>query len=133
MTAALAIFEDGLTEDMGAIALTRPVFELRCGLTSLRERITRHYPDAKLHVLCREALAAVLREELAREGVEGIRRVSRDQSEYEVLDGLMVVLTSLPVRQPFSQEPAGEIFDMELPAESLAAGVHRCIQKPVDG
>jgi UDP-N-acetylglucosamine diphosphorylase/glucosamine-1-phosphate N-acetyltransferase len=56
--------------DMGSIAMTRPVYELRCGLTSLRERIARHYPDATLHMLCREALAAVLREELAREGVE---------------------------------------------------------------
>jgi len=67
---ALAIFEDGITEDMGSIALTRPVCELRCGLTSLRARIARHYPDAKLHVLCRDALAAVAQEELAREGVE---------------------------------------------------------------
>jgi UDP-N-acetylglucosamine diphosphorylase/glucosamine-1-phosphate N-acetyltransferase len=66
----VAVFEDSLTEDMGSIAFTRPVFDLRCGLTSLRARISRHYPDAKLHVLCREALAAVAQEELAREGVE---------------------------------------------------------------
>ncbi|MFQ5808894.1 MAG: putative sugar nucleotidyl transferase, partial [Armatimonadota bacterium] len=70
MSDTVAIFEDGMAGDMGSIAMTRPVYELRCGLTSLRERIARHYPDAKLHVLCREALAAVLAEELAREGVE---------------------------------------------------------------
>ncbi len=70
MIDAVAIFEDGTVGDLGSIAFTRPVYELRCGLTSLRTRITRHYPKAKLHLLCRHCLGAVLQEELAREGVE---------------------------------------------------------------
>ena len=72
MIDTVAIFEDGMTQSMGSVALTRPVFELWCGLTSLRARIMRHYPDARLHLLCRQPLAAVLREELAREGVEAV-------------------------------------------------------------
>lgn len=39
----VALFEDRLASDFGALALTRPVFELCCGHFGLRERLIRYW------------------------------------------------------------------------------------------
>ncbi len=42
----ICIFEDAKADDLYPISLLRPVFELRCGAISLRERIRRSYAGA---------------------------------------------------------------------------------------
>lgn len=44
------------------MALTRPVFDLRCGILTLREKIERRFSHYQLHLLCREHLAEITRE-----------------------------------------------------------------------
>jgi len=59
----LVIFEDEHVTGFGPLALTRPVFELVCGMTSLREKITRAFPRDRTVLLCRSYLAPTLREQ----------------------------------------------------------------------
>jgi len=59
----ICIFEDQFHRDLLPLVYCRPVYELRCGMTSLREKIARCYPAQKVVLLCRELLAATTREE----------------------------------------------------------------------
>ncbi|MDZ7343432.1 MAG: GlmU family protein [candidate division KSB1 bacterium] len=58
----LCIFEDERTTRLYPLALTRPVFDLRCGISLLREKISRRFTGSRLHLFCRDYLAAFVRE-----------------------------------------------------------------------
>ncbi|TET62055.1 hypothetical protein E3J48_04900 [Candidatus Aerophobetes bacterium] len=58
MTRALCIFEDGKVENFYPLTLTRPVYDLRCGISTLWEKINR-ISEENLHLLCREHLSQV--------------------------------------------------------------------------
>jgi UDP-N-acetylglucosamine diphosphorylase/glucosamine-1-phosphate N-acetyltransferase len=62
MPANLCIFEDQHVSRLSPLTLTRPVFDLRCGIQLLREKVVRHFPEHRPHFFCREYLAEVLRE-----------------------------------------------------------------------
>jgi len=52
----IVLFEDSGFENLYPLTYLRPVFELRCGAFTLKERIERKFPDATLYVETREAL-----------------------------------------------------------------------------
>lgn len=62
MSYNLGVFEDGFYSHLYPLSLTRPVFDLRCGMTSLLEKITRHYSDFTLHLFVRDYLAGLTKE-----------------------------------------------------------------------
>lgn len=62
MNAKICIFEDNLAPKLSPLSLTRPVFDLRCGMTSLLQKIVRAYPDRKGYLMCRPHLRNVVRE-----------------------------------------------------------------------
>ncbi|NQS88360.1 hypothetical protein HQ584_01010 [Patescibacteria group bacterium] len=55
----ICIFEDEEYENLYPLSLTRPVFELKCGQYSLRERILRNFPNEESSYFMREHLAPV--------------------------------------------------------------------------
>ncbi|MFQ6040125.1 MAG: putative sugar nucleotidyl transferase [Candidatus Poribacteria bacterium] len=57
----ICIFEDKGFENLLPLTYTRPVYELFCGMSTLREKLVRLYPDAKLHLLSRDYLIPVLK------------------------------------------------------------------------
>lgn len=62
MSLNLCIFEDEHFNRLHPLTLTRPVFDLRCGMSLLREKIARRFPGSTLHLFCRDYLTDVLRE-----------------------------------------------------------------------
>jgi len=56
------IFEDEYFNRLYPLTLTRPVYDLRCGISLLRKKISRRLPDSRLHLFCREYLVEVVRE-----------------------------------------------------------------------
>jgi UDP-N-acetylglucosamine diphosphorylase/glucosamine-1-phosphate N-acetyltransferase len=62
MALNLCIFEDEHFNWLYPLSLTRPVFDLRCGISQLREKIVRRFPGSRLHLFCRGYLADALRE-----------------------------------------------------------------------
>ncbi|NUO80284.1 GlmU family protein [candidate division KSB1 bacterium] len=62
MTPTFCLFEDERSAQFYPLSLTRPVFDLRCGMTSLREKIARQFPQTQLFLFCREYLADSMRE-----------------------------------------------------------------------
>jgi UDP-N-acetylglucosamine diphosphorylase/glucosamine-1-phosphate N-acetyltransferase len=63
MTESLCIFEGAFFERLLPLVFMRPTWELRCGILSLREKMERHYPGARVQLHCREYLADLVREQ----------------------------------------------------------------------
>jgi UDP-N-acetylglucosamine diphosphorylase/glucosamine-1-phosphate N-acetyltransferase len=62
MSHNLCVFEDEHCPRLYPLTLTRPAFDLRCGISLLREKIARRFPDSRLHLFCRTYLVEVVRE-----------------------------------------------------------------------
>lgn len=61
MADRLIIFEDGEYLNFYPLTLSRPTFELRCGVWTLWERIARSFPGYQVSFACREELAQIVR------------------------------------------------------------------------
>ena len=57
----LCIYEDDCFANLLPLVYTRPVYELVCGTTTLREKTTRDFPRMKINLHCRNYLAPVLK------------------------------------------------------------------------
>jgi len=114
MKGAVVIFEDG-AERFGSLVFTRPVFDLRVGITILREKLARAYSREEIVLLPREYLEDVLREQLSFEGASA--RVGRAEMPKEgnllFLNGRILALSgvSLP---PVEGAPVAGLKDGEL-------------------
>ena len=62
MALDICIFEDEHFSRLYPLTLTRPVFDLRCGISLLREKVARRFPGSRSHFFCRDYLAEVVRE-----------------------------------------------------------------------
>jgi UDP-N-acetylglucosamine diphosphorylase/glucosamine-1-phosphate N-acetyltransferase len=60
MAAHICIFEDDQYRRLFPLVYFRPVYDLRCGITSLREKILQAYPKAGITLHCRPYLAEVV-------------------------------------------------------------------------
>jgi UDP-N-acetylglucosamine diphosphorylase/glucosamine-1-phosphate N-acetyltransferase len=58
----LCVFEDNLYRRLLPLVYLRPVYDLRCGMLTLREKILREYKRGKITLHCRWYLADVLQE-----------------------------------------------------------------------
>ncbi len=57
MAPQICIFEDDHFTQFLPLVYFRPIYSLRCGIFSLKEKILRAYPSANITVQCRESLA----------------------------------------------------------------------------
>ncbi len=72
MTRALCIFEDKKVRNFYPLSLTRPVYDLRCGISTLWEKISQISED-NLHLLCREYLSRVTSQRIKRARVNQLQ------------------------------------------------------------
>lgn len=63
MAETICIFEDPQYVKLLPLVYTRPVYDLRCGILTLREKIERAYPRANVALLCRPYLANVVKQQ----------------------------------------------------------------------
>ncbi|HUI29369.1 MAG TPA: GlmU family protein [Candidatus Acidoferrales bacterium] len=61
----LCIFEDNYYKKLLPLVHFRPAYDLRCGITTLKEKILRSYPNVTLTLHSREYLASVVKEKSA--------------------------------------------------------------------
>ncbi len=59
----LCIFEDDLAKNFLPLTYFRPVFDLRCGILTLRDRIIRHIGSSSVSLIARRYLHPLLQEE----------------------------------------------------------------------
>jgi len=99
MVKSICIFEDHKCRQLNPLALTRPVFELRCGMLSLKEKIRRHFSNAALSLWCRDYLAATVR--LANPGAR-VNESAREACLF--INGRLLASDTLPGALDFSRE-----------------------------
>ncbi len=63
MTDRICLFEDQYFRRLLPLVYTRPVYDLRCGMLTLREKIQKRYPGTTLGLHCRAYLADLLKEQ----------------------------------------------------------------------
>jgi UDP-N-acetylglucosamine diphosphorylase/glucosamine-1-phosphate N-acetyltransferase len=59
----LCIYEGAGTEKLHPLVYMRPAYDLRCGITTLRQKIARVYPGLPLALHCRPYLADLVRQQ----------------------------------------------------------------------
>ncbi|MFH1612945.1 MAG: putative sugar nucleotidyl transferase [bacterium] len=55
----ICIFEDDKFSQLFPLVYCRPVFDLKCGILTLEERIKKYYSTASFHIQCRENLVSL--------------------------------------------------------------------------
>ncbi len=63
MNIPICIFEDNKYSQLYPLSLTRPVFDLRCGMITLKEKIIRQLPKQSVHLFCRDYLKDVVQQQ----------------------------------------------------------------------
>ncbi len=63
MADSLCIFEDDQSGNLLPLTYFRPSYDLRCGMTTLREKIIRSYPGVPVRLCCRGYLSNLVREQ----------------------------------------------------------------------
>lgn len=58
----LCLFEDHTVSNFTPLVYARPVFDLRCGALTLREKILSYYPDVPYRLWCRNELRDLVQE-----------------------------------------------------------------------
>lgn len=86
----LCLFEDNHASKFLPLTFFRPVYDLRCGMLSLRERIVRYLAPKSLSLFVRAYLAELVQEENPREEVN---RVSADTCLF--VNGRTIMTASL--------------------------------------
>ena len=59
---SICVFEDNSYQNFLPLAYNRPVYELRCGIYSILERIVLQYPDTEINLFCRKYLERLVAE-----------------------------------------------------------------------
>ncbi|MBI2193719.1 MAG: hypothetical protein HYU36_17220 [Planctomycetes bacterium] len=94
----LVIFEDSTFANFYPLSLIRPVFELRCGATSLAEKLRRRFPGLPTAYFTRDDLAASVR---SRAGNESINDLAALDDDLLLLNGRWLCLdTPLQAQGP---------------------------------
>ncbi len=120
---ALLVFEDNKASRFLPLAWTRPVFELRCGIWTLREAIERAYSCPSSALFVRNFLTGVMRE---RTGLPV--NLSSTDGLCLLLNGRLLADNRLPSTMPMFGEPCryvapdGTLLGAWVEGEALLAG-----------
>jgi UDP-N-acetylglucosamine diphosphorylase/glucosamine-1-phosphate N-acetyltransferase len=136
----LCIFEDEFATRLLPLVYLRPVYDLRCGVFTLRGKIQSHFPEHPLVLHCRISLEEVVKERNPHIGVNEfadadylfingrvlpdanlIKHIRAARSEMVFLKGVVVVAARVErdrieaIRDSLSvrQEPGGELLSVE--------------------
>ncbi|MFH0931765.1 MAG: putative sugar nucleotidyl transferase [Candidatus Zixiibacteriota bacterium] len=116
MAKKLFIFEDDKFTNFYPLTYNRPVYELLCGITKLKDKLISLYPEAEVILLCRDYLAEVLRQKSFGK-VNNFSIKKEDQLLF--INGRILAGNKLPPKINYSEKEKGFTFKGELVALSL--------------
>ena len=97
----IALYEDDGFGLLYPLTYLRPVFDLRCGVTTLREKVQEKFPDSELHLEVREALEEVVGCSFDAAAVNGVDRLGAE-------GGLLLVNAGAILTSPAESYAADE-------------------------
>ncbi len=69
----IILFEDEGWEDLQPISLTRPLWDIRCGIFTLKERVEALFPENDISYICRGHIATLVKRNESNAGVNNFR------------------------------------------------------------
>jgi len=118
----ICIFEDQFYRRLLPLVYTRPVYDLRCGILTLGEKIQRRYAGASTTLHVRKYLADSLRRERGNTSINAF-----DNEGYLFLNGRILASSDLPVQIPLSGKDALYVHAGTLVAARINAGSHNVL------
>lgn len=116
MAKKLFIFEDDKFTNFYPLTYNRPVYELLCGITKLKDKLIPLYPEAEVILLCRDYLTEVLRQK----GSGKVNNFSiKKEDQLLFINGRILAENKLPQKIKFSGKEIGFTFKSELVALNL--------------
>ena len=101
MPKKLFIFEDDKYDQFFPLTYNRPVYELLCGITRIREKIISLFPDAEIILLCRDYLEKVLAEKTQQK----VNQFNvKDKDEILLINGRTIPTADFTDKADFSTE-----------------------------
>jgi len=91
----ICIFEDEKYTQFLPLTHTRPVWDLKCGITSLRDKLVRAYPGVDIALFCRQEIAGVVK--AANPGID-VNRVRGEELLF--LNGRLLADSDLSMKIP---------------------------------
>ncbi len=105
MSRKLFIFEDDKFDQFFPLTYNRPVYELLCGITRIREKIISLFPDTEVILLCRDYLEKVLAEKTKQK----VNQFTvKDKDEILLVNGRIIPTVDFTEKVNFSTE--GKFF-----------------------
>jgi len=86
----ICIFEDEQYLNFEPLIYSRPVFDLLCGMTTLKEKITRAFPKEKITLKCRDYLESFVKAENPKCKVNQF-----DEEDYLFINGRIIAPSNL--------------------------------------
>ncbi|NOX97191.1 MAG: hypothetical protein GXO98_03845 [Nitrospirae bacterium] len=96
----ICIFEDDRSDNLLPLVYLRPVFELRCGMSSLREKIEQAYPESKVHIVCRGYLSDTVKEQVSAASVNDAQALGEEDCLF--LNGRILARSDLSKNIPLN-------------------------------
>lgn len=82
----ICIFEDQLAENFFPLSLSHPVYDLLCGIKTLREKILCYFPDTNYSLFCRKQL-----EETVKQNNPGVKVNMLEEDNYLFINGRILI------------------------------------------
>ncbi|HSD62361.1 MAG TPA: putative sugar nucleotidyl transferase, partial [Ignavibacteriaceae bacterium] len=82
----ICIFEDKLVDNFYPLTLSHPVYDLVCGMKTLREKILRYFPNAGCTLFCRKYL-----EDTVKQNNPGIEVNKLSDDNYLFINGRVLI------------------------------------------
>ena len=117
---AIALFEDTASANFHPLTYTRPVYDLICGMTSLREKLLTAYGSPPHSLCCRPVLADVVRSLNPEVQVNAL-----PSDDILFLNGRLLPDENLAERIPLSGGDAFYVRGDELVARHRRSGIPR--------
>jgi len=101
MAKKLYIFEDDKFDQFFPLTYNRPVYELICGISRIKDKIASFFPEAEITLLCRDYLEKVLQ-------IKTNQKINdfeiEDEDELLFINGRVIPQRDLSEKLNFSQE-----------------------------
>ena len=101
MAKKLYIFEDDKFDQFLPLTYNRPVYELICGISRIKDKIASFFPEAEISLLCRDHLEKVLQIKTGQK-INGFE--IKDEDELLFINGRVIPQRDLSEKFNFSQE-----------------------------
>ncbi len=117
MSTPIFIFEDQAVENLHPLTYTRPVYDLRCGILTLKEKVEKYFPQSEIYLHTREYLIDSVKQNFPGNKVN---TVPENSGETVFINGRVIVDSALVNQLNFEDGDSAYYSKEELVAAKIS-------------